>query len=134
MYLPCLFTNGVNIHLMLHDWLPFLRACLFAGVIVFINYDMWVALTEIGRNIAGESGKFDNWPRRFRFSVVIWTYLAEIVAGTVFFVFARLHIFLEKAEDGRRKIWSIELIFIGVMIVFAFFTAGFEELLNLLFG
>lgn len=65
-------------------------------------------------------------------SAFVYSYLPEIIGGAVFWTMADFHLFLQKtSDDGRRKIWPVELFFVVLAVVFAFFTTGFDELQKL---
>lgn len=121
---------------MIYEWSVFLRAGLFAGAILFANYDMWAALKEIGTSFAGAdtvSGHFEAGGRALG-KAAIWIYLAEITGGAVFFAAAGFHVFLQKSNDGRHAIWPVELCFIIAAFLFAWFTVGFSKLGGFLFS
>lgn len=117
---------------MIYDFLRFLRAGLFAGAVVFANYDMLAAVKEFGVSLT-DGGAVSGGPRTAH-SAFIWLYLAEIISFVMFFTALGLHVFMQQSNDGRHAMWPAELFCLAAAFIFAYFTFGFAELGKLFLG
>lgn len=111
---------------MLHEWIVFLRAGLFAGAVVFINYDLfaWVKEIMIERiNAAVAAGFAERVHAVHRFR-------AEVFAFAVFLLAVGVHRAMRKLDERGLFVFEVAVIFMATVL--AYFTFGFDKLGGLL--